>query len=266
MRLTRRCSIRPMQYVVLLLLPPAIAFSQTIQPAPSTGASPSIKEPAAPMQPAPPAPPLIIIDPAHGGNDPGAQLTSAIPEKDVTLMFARRLQQQLQSRGVFSTLVRNADVTLSTDQRAALTNVGTAALYLCIHASSMGKGIRVFTAMLPVAVNNSGPFVNWQAAQTTSTGRSAWAQQQIVTAVQRMGFPARSLLAPLQPLNNVTIPALAIEIAPSTGNSLQLASPDYQDMVGAALASVIANLAPSLRSHSFQGPTAQPTAPRTSTP
>ena len=219
------------------------------------------------MQPAPPAPSLIIIDPAHGGADSGAQLTSAIPEKDVTLMFARRLQQQLQSRGISSALVRTGDATLPTDQRAALANVGTAALYLCIHASSMGKGIRVFTATLPPAGDNTGPFVNWQTAQAVSAGRSAWAQQQIVSAVQRMGFPARSLTAALQPLNNITIPALAIEVAPSSGNSLQLASPDYQDMVGEALASVIANLAPSLRSRSFQDSAAQPTVqPRTGTP
>ena len=109
--------------------------------------------------------------------------------------------------------------------------------------------------------DNSGPFVNWQTAQATSAGRSAWAEQQVVAGVQRMGFPARGLIAPLQPLNSVEMPALAIEVAPSTGTTLQLASTDYQDMVGAALASVLVNVVPSLRSHPTQIPTLQPGTP-----
>lgn len=250
MRWTECRLFRPAEFAVFLLLVCSLAFGQSGQTTP-----PSIKELAAPMQPAPPAPPLIIIDPAHGGSDPGAQLTSAIPEKDVTLMFARRLQQQLQSRGISSTLTRNADVTLSTDQRAEVANGSSAVLYLCLHASSMGKGIRVFTGMLTSSDNN-GPFVNWQTAQAVSLNRSAWAEQQMVTALQKTGIPARSLMAPLQPLNNLEMPALAIEVAPSGGNSLQLASADYQDVVGAALAVTVANLTPFLRPPSFQTSTA----------
>lgn len=206
------------------------------------------------MQPAPPAPPLIMIDAAHGGTDPGAQLNPAIPEKDVTLMFAQRLQQQLISRGVSASLVRTGDATLTTDQRAALANSEQPALYLCIHASSMGSGIRVLAAMLPAAGENRGPFVNWQNAQAASESRSTWAQQQLTAAIQKTGFPVRSQLAPLQPLNNIGVPALAIEVAPSNGNVLQLASSDYQNMVMATVATAIATVAPSLRMPSFQSP------------
>lgn len=251
MRWIKSHTFRSAQHGIVFLFLLSHALAQSGQ------AAPSVKEPAAPMQPAPPAPPLIIIDPAHGGADSGAQLTPAIPEKDVTLMFARRLQQQLQSRGVSSTLVRNSDETITTDQRAGLANSTSASLYLCLHASSMGKGVRLYTAVLPSG-DNSGPFVNWQTAQEMSLSRSQWTQQQVVASLQRMGFPARGIIAPLQPLNNIQIPALAIEVAPSSGNTLQLATPEYQDMVDAALASVIANLAPALRSHSFQNPATQP--------
>jgi hypothetical protein len=55
-------------------------------------------------------------------------------------------------------------------------------------------------------------------------------------------------MAPLRPLNNVTVPALAVEIAPTTGNVSQLASIDYQQMVTAALANSIATIRGSLES------------------
>lgn len=217
-------------------------------------------QPSAPMQPALPVPPLILLDAAHGGSDPGALLNPAIPEKDVTLMFARHLQQQLQTRGISASLLRDSDLSLSTDQRAAAVNSTRPDLYICIHASSLGNGIRIFTAMLPAAGDNRGPFLNWQTAQATSATRSAWAAQQITAAIQKMGFPVRGLTAPLQPLNNITVPALAIEIAPASGKVMQLASTDYQDMVSAALANAVATTTPALRSPLFQPPQAsQPT-------
>lgn len=232
----------------MFLLEPAV-LAQSVP-----ASAPAAEQPAAPMRPTPPAAPLVMIDAAHGGTDPGAQLNAAIPEKDVTLMFARRLQQQLVARGVSASLVRDGDATLSTDQRAALANSVRPALYVCIHASSLGTGIRVFAAMLPAANDDHGPFVNWQTAQGGSENRSAWAQQQLTAAIQRMGFPVRAQLAPLQPLNDIAVPALAIEVAPSNGSVLQLASDDYQNMVTAAVANALAAMAPSLRMPSFQAP------------
>ncbi len=233
-----------------------VALPFPFLPAQTGPSAPPSVQPAAPLRPAPPASPLVMIDAAHGGNDPGAQLNPAIPEKDVTLMFARRLQQQLVTRGVSAVLVRDNDETLTTDQRATMANATRPALYLCIHASSLGSGLRVFAALLPAADDGRGPFVNWQTAQAAEESRSAWAQQQVTAAIQKMGFPVRALLAPLQPLNNISVPALAIEIAPSSGNILQLASTDYQDMVTAALASAISSIAPWLRSPSFQATSA----------
>jgi N-acetylmuramoyl-L-alanine amidase len=58
----------------------------------------------------------------------------------------------------------------------------------------------------------------------------------------------RSLVAPLHPLNNITVPALAIEIAPTTGDVSQLASVDYQQMITAALANSIAAIRGKLES------------------
>jgi N-acetylmuramoyl-L-alanine amidase len=198
-------------------------------------------------QPQQPPPLLIMLDPAHGGADAGAALSAAFPEKDVTLVLARRLHQDLISRGLPVQVVRDSDVTLSPDQRAATVNALHPALYIAIHATSQGSGIRLFTAMLPDAGENRGPFLDWQTAQSGSLARSRLLREQIAAAMQKSGFPIRSLTAPLRPLNNVIVPAIAVEVAPAAKDVSQLASPEYQQSVSTALANGIASIAPQLR-------------------
>lgn len=223
----------------------AALWAQT--PAPNT---PAQQTPATPApQPAPPAPrtPLILIDAAHGGADSGAVLGPALYEKDVTLAIARRLRQDLTTRGIVCQLVRDSDVGLSDDQRATVANSIAPSLYLVIHASSMGTGLRLFSAMLPVSQDSHGVFLDWQTAQASSLDYSKTVQQQLTASIQKIGFPARSLIAPLRPLNNIKFPALAVEVAPTTSDVAQLGTGNYQDMVSAALANAFASLNPPLR-------------------
>jgi len=191
-----------------------------------------------------PQPVLVVIDPAHGGSDPGALLTPESPEKEITLAVARRLRQELSARGITSQLVRDGDATVSLDQRAAIANSAYPLLYVAIHASSLGSGLRVFSAMMPAAGDNRGPFLNWDAAQGPFLERSKAAQQQLVTAIQKTRFPVRALMAPLRPLNNLKVPALAIEISPTTGDASQVSATGYQQMICATLANAIASLVP----------------------
>lgn len=220
--------------LLLLLLSP-LAFGQNPPAvAPAENQTPAFI-PVAPVQRAL----VIMIDPAHGGSDLGAALNEAIPEKDVTLAIARRLREQLLARGIRAVLLRDSDAPLSNDLRAQIVNAAHPALYVAIHATSQGRGMRIYTAMLPAAGDNSGPFVDWETAQSSALSRSRSVQDQMAAAIQKTGFPLRSLIAPLRPLNNVTVPAFAVEIAPTTGNASQLASVDYQQMVTAALANSI---------------------------
>ena len=222
--------------------PPVAAPNQASPNQAPANQPPTVAQPAAGHRTS-----LIMIDPAHGGSESGAILNPVILEKDVTLALARRLRQQLSTRGIQAQLVRDSDGILSVDQRATLANAVQPALYISIHATSQGSGMRVYTAMLPANGDNRGPFVDWQTAQSASLARSRWAQGQLVAAIQKTGFPVRSLAAPLRPLNNITVPALALEIAPTTGDVSQLTSADYQQMISAALANSIAALTPSLR-------------------
>src|SRR6202171_205216 len=126
---------------LLVLL--AIGFSapgQTLQspvnqpPSSSTQITPAPPSSAPPM--AMPPQQMVMIDPAHGGSESGAILNPVILEKDVTLALARRLRLDLSAHGIVAGLVRDSDITLSTDDRAARANAEHPALYICLHATS----------------------------------------------------------------------------------------------------------------------------------
>jgi N-acetylmuramoyl-L-alanine amidase len=200
------------------------------------------------VTPAQPEKPLLImIDAAHGGSDAGALLTPTAAEKDVTLNVARRLKQELNTRGIQVQLVRDGDAGISADQRATIANTADPALYISVHASSLGTGMRLFTAMLPSGGENNGPFLDWNTAQAVALDRSKAIQSQLVAAIQQTRFPVRALVAPLRPLNNIRTPAIAIEISPTTGDAAQVAATGYQQMICSAIANALASMVPTLR-------------------
>jgi N-acetylmuramoyl-L-alanine amidase len=183
----------------------------------------------------------VVVDPSHGGAERGASLTDQLAEKDVTLAFARRLRQELELRGLVTLLLRDGDTTLTLDQRASLTNSARPAIYLCVHAASEGNGVRVYSAVVPVGTENHGPFLSWDAAQTPFQLLSRSAGSGLVRSLQSKQIQARSLIAPLRPLNNITTVALALEVAPSSDDVSQLNSPAYQQAIAAAIATGIAD-------------------------
>lgn len=207
----------------------------------------TVPQTASPTPPTPPAP-TIMIDAAHGGTETGAVLAPDNLEKDVTLSFARRLRQDLLSRGFQVRLLRDGDSLLSTDQRATIANITRPALYICVHMTSQGSGLRLYSAALLASSQNKGPFADWRTAQQVSIARSRSLQQQLTETIQKTRFPLKSLTVPLRPLNNITVPALAVEIAPATGQVSQLASADYQSMVSAVLANAISTVRDRLES------------------
>jgi len=185
---------------------------------------------------------FAVVDPSHGGDERGASLTNQLAEKDVTLAFGRHLRQELDTRGLATLLLRDGDSTLSLDQRASLTNSAHPAIYICIHAASQGNGVRVYSALVPAEAENSGPFLSWDAAQAAFQLLSRSAGTSLVAELQNKQISARSLIAPLRPLNNITTAALALEVAPPSDDVSQLTSPAYQQAIAAAVAAGVADL------------------------
>jgi N-acetylmuramoyl-L-alanine amidase len=89
--------------------------------------------------PSVPARPLVlVIDPGHGGKDPGAIGPAGLMEKTVTLQIAKALQQVIRKAlpQVRVMLTRDTDVFLPLKQRAEIANKHEAQLFVSIHANS----------------------------------------------------------------------------------------------------------------------------------
>jgi len=207
--------------------------------------------PQAALPPAPAIPPalhpapgrrfLVALDASHGGSERGAALTDQIAEKDVTLSFALTLRHELEVRGVTTLMVRDSDANLTLDQRAGLVNSSRAAIYICLHAAGPGTGIRLYTALLPPSTGNHGPFVDWNTAQAPYLSASRAAANRIAFELRKDQILARTMPADLQPLNNVTATAVAVEVAPPTDPG-ELLSPNFQQSIAASLADGIVAL------------------------
>jgi N-acetylmuramoyl-L-alanine amidase len=181
-----------------------------------------------------------VVDASHGGTDRGEALTPTLAEKDVTLAFAHLLRQELESRGITTLILRDSDANLSVDDRASFANTTHAAIYVALHATSTGHGVRLYTAMLPYEESEDrGPFRSWETAQLSSIPSSQAAAAGIADSLKKIEVPVRTLTAPLRPLNNVVTAAVAVEIAPPGSDVSALVSPDYQQLIAGALANGI---------------------------
>jgi N-acetylmuramoyl-L-alanine amidase len=95
--------------------------------------------------------PIVVIDPGHGGRDPGAiGVSGAATEKTLTLALARELRDVLAERGrVRVALTREDDRYLTLDQRALIARRLGAAVYLSLHMDSapnpLARGASVYS-------------------------------------------------------------------------------------------------------------------------
>lgn len=91
--------------------------------------------------------PLVMLDPGHGGIDPGAE-RGGVREADLVLDFARELREVLLRRGVFEVgMTRNADDFVSLDGRIRAARAAGADLLLSLHADALPEGIATGTVV-----------------------------------------------------------------------------------------------------------------------
>ncbi|MEB2284036.1 MAG: hypothetical protein B6D46_01985 [Polyangiaceae bacterium UTPRO1] len=113
----------------------------------------------------------IVLDPGHGGADPGAQGIDGILEKDVVLAIAQRVKRRLEeSTDAKVLLTRETDTTRTLAERTAFANANSADLFVSIHAnadrSGELQGIETYTlnnsndrATIRLAKMENGPAV-----------------------------------------------------------------------------------------------------------
>ena len=85
----------------------------------------------------PTAPLTIVIDPGHGGKDPGAIGLKGLQEKDVVLRVAKKLEAKLQKNTNYRIIMtRSTDVFIPLEERTAIANAKKADLFVSIHANA----------------------------------------------------------------------------------------------------------------------------------
>jgi N-acetylmuramoyl-L-alanine amidase len=79
----------------------------------------------------------VVLDPGHGGKDPGARGVTGDDEKDITLAIAEQVAERLRpNANLRVVLTRTDDRTVSLEQRTAIANAQGADLFVSIHANA----------------------------------------------------------------------------------------------------------------------------------
>ena len=232
-----------------------------------TASAEPVRPPSAPpSQPAPaPASPTratpwrVVLDPGHGGNDPGTLGVDGVYEKDVTLALAKQLKRRLEEGlGAQVLLTRDRDATRSLAQRTAFANASNADLFVSIHANADASGelhgIETYTlnntndrAAIRLAKMENGPGVRTgrgdlsfilsdmvqSGKEEESIALATRLQQHLVTRLRAHYPDVRSLgvkKGPFYVLVGAYMPCVLVETSflshPIEGR--RLASPEYQ--------------------------------------
>ncbi len=206
---------------------------------------------AAPSSASPDRPPaqsnshLIVIDPGHGGSDPGS-LGNGITEKTVTLDMSKRLRQILVSRGWQVIMTRETDRDVFGPNAS-----GRSELQARIDPA-ISNGARMFISIHANAFTNSGPH-----GTTTYYGKAAdipLARAIARRAAESLGTSDNGIVrdANLYLLHHSTVPSVIVETAflSNPFDAQKLGDPAWRQKVAQAIADAIGDYAGSSRAPS----------------
>lgn len=196
---------------------PAVSATQSAPPQ-----TPLTATPQAPPQTSPPAVPraglnVVVIDPAHGGTDPGARGSGGIRESEIVLDFAAQVRRALEAQGFQVVQTRQGNEDPSFDDRSALANAQSGAVFVTLHIASTGLPgtARVYVnSDLPVTTDGGG-LISWDRAQTPFQGlsRKLGDLVQGLLAQRFKGSPSTAQTAAVRQLRTTAAPAIAVEIS-----------------------------------------------------
>ncbi len=165
---------------------------------------------------------VVMIDPGHGGKDPGAIGINGIQEKDIILPISQQIGAILEQKGIQVILTRTSDYFVDLAPRVQMAKQANVDLFVSIHANSIGN--RPDVNGLETYYFDSG----YRLAQTIHN-----------SVLQSIDIRNRGVRrARFYVLRNNPMPAVLVEVGFVTGtiDSPRLATPEYQSQMAQAIA------------------------------
>jgi N-acetylmuramoyl-L-alanine amidase len=160
---------------------------------------------------------IVVLDPAHGGTDPGARGTGGVQESEMTMEFSAEVRRALEQQGFQVVQTRQGNDNPSFDDRSAIANAQRGAVFITLHIASTGLPgtVRVYvnSDLPPVTATNG--FIPWDRAQAPFLGLS----RKLGDLVQAMltqrfkGSPDSAQTATIRQLRTTAAPAIAVEVS-----------------------------------------------------
>ncbi len=208
---------------------PRVEEPTPITPTPPVGElSPSPPSPSlSPSLPAPQERLTVVIDPGHGGRDPGAVGIGGLQEKQVIFPISLRVAELLENQGLTVILTRRQDISLDLQSRVEIANRARATVFVSIHAN---------------AISLSRPDVNGIETYYASASGQRLAEALQASMLAATGMNNRGVKqSRFYVLRHTTMPAALVEVGFVTGvqDAPRLADPAWQERMAQAIAAGI---------------------------
>ncbi|MBE9138327.1 N-acetylmuramoyl-L-alanine amidase [Nodosilinea sp. LEGE 07088] len=197
--------------------------SSTAAPQPTL--SPSVQQAAVPNR----SQVLVMLDPGHGGVDPGAVGIGGLQEKGVVLAVAQHTAAALRAQGVAVQFTRQGDQTVDLQPRTEMADAARATVFVSIHANAVN--------MQRPEVNGLETYYYSDAGRVLATAL----QNHVLSVLPTHDRGVRQ--ARFWVLRRTSMPAALIEIGFVTGatDAPKLRDPRWQAQMGQAIAQGILN-------------------------
>jgi len=178
----------------------------------------------------------IVIDPGHGGKDPGAISPTGLMEKEINLKVAKYLEDELRKRGFRVILTRSRDTFLTLEERVNVAKKYSADLFVSVHANSNRakyvSGIEVYylspshfnsnersiklakiDSVWPKGMTFSAKAILWDLLLTKNYAISVEFSQVLYSTFKNLGFKVKvPRKGPYYVLKSAYVPSVLVEI------------------------------------------------------
>ncbi|TWI59817.1 N-acetylmuramoyl-L-alanine amidase [Halalkalibacter nanhaiisediminis] len=173
---------------------------------------------------------VIVVDPGHGGKDPGA-VANGVREKDVVLSVGLKLKRKLEAAGATVVMTRSTDVFIELSQRAAIANNRNADAFISIHANAAGAS----------SASGSETFWNSTHASSDSKKLAEEIQREMIKALDTRDRGVKQ--GNFSVIRNSRMPSVLVELGFITNatEAKKLASNSFQEDAADAIFKGVSN-------------------------